>query len=59
MDILVQMKNNFGKPEEMVALKKRLTGEKLKRYDEIKVRCLKREDGAYKRAVKKLKGCQA
>ncbi|KAF6738772.1 Nck-associated protein 1-like [Oryzias melastigma] len=26
MDILVQMKNNFGKPEEMVALKKRLTG---------------------------------
>uniref|UniRef100_A0A3P9L8U9 NCK associated protein 1 like n=1 Tax=Oryzias latipes TaxID=8090 RepID=A0A3P9L8U9_ORYLA len=26
MDILVQMKNNFGKPEEMVTLKKRLTG---------------------------------
>uniref|UniRef100_A0A8C8A2T6 NCK associated protein 1 like n=1 Tax=Oryzias sinensis TaxID=183150 RepID=A0A8C8A2T6_9TELE len=26
MDILVQMKNNFGKPEEMVTLKKKLTG---------------------------------
>lgn len=28
MDILVQMKNNFDKPVEMAALKKRLTGEK-------------------------------
>lgn len=28
MDILVQMKNNFDKPEEMANLKKRLTGEK-------------------------------
>lgn len=27
MDVLVQMKNNFDKPEEMVNLKKRLTGE--------------------------------
>ncbi|XP_008406725.1 nck-associated protein 1-like isoform X2 [Poecilia reticulata] len=26
MDILVQMKNNFDKPEEMITLKKRLTG---------------------------------
>ncbi|XP_028262239.1 nck-associated protein 1-like [Parambassis ranga] len=26
MDILIQMKNNFDKPEEMAALKKRLTG---------------------------------
>lgn len=28
MDILVQMKNNFDKPEEMANLKRRLTGEK-------------------------------
>lgn len=27
MDILVQMKNNFEKPEKMEGLKKRLTGE--------------------------------
>ena len=30
MDILVQMRHNFDKPEEMVDLKKRLTGEKWK-----------------------------
>lgn len=28
MDVLVQMKNCFDNPEEMVNLKKRLTGEK-------------------------------
>lgn len=30
MDVLVQMRSNFDKPEEMVHLKKRLTGENLR-----------------------------
>lgn len=49
MDILVQMKNNFGKPEEMVTLKKKLTGEKLNMYDEIRVRGIKRRQTLQKR----------
>jgi len=38
MDILVQMKNNFDKPEEMANLKKRLTGEKWGEEGEMEVR---------------------
>lgn len=42
MDVLVQMRNNFDKPEEMVNLKKRLTGEKWKEECEKR---LKEEGG--------------
>lgn len=35
MDVLVQMKNNSDKPEEMANLKKRLTGEKQRWEDEL------------------------
>lgn len=45
MDVLVQMKNNFDKPEQMANLKKRLTGEKCRgergKRSERRVRGLK------------------
>lgn len=35
MDILVQMRNNFDKPEEMANLKKRLTGETWREEEDL------------------------